>query len=143
MATAFDTLLHVPAQPQRQAISGYQHRRGMLASLAGIAAAGATAVAAQAPDPVLELAARAQALQAQADALEAVGDDEGANHVWGLRWLADEQVLATAPTSLAGLVQQLRIVGDRLHGGTRGPEDGDDVHRLAGFAEALNGRAVA
>ena len=150
MAPASDTRTRAHLQPAHlppagRSLTSGQHRRGMLASLAGIAAAGAVAAPAQAtaPDPVLALVDRAERFQRQGDALAAVGDERGAGQFWHLRWLADDEVLATRPTTMAGLAQQIRILGDRLHGGSRFPEDGDEAHRLADFAEALNGRAVA
>ena len=143
MANAFDTLLHVPAQPQPQAISGYQHkRRDLLGRLAGIAAVAAAAPAqAAAPDPVLALVGRAEAFQRQGDALAAVRDSDGASHFWGLKWDTDDVMLATQPTTMAGLIHQMKIVADRLEGGTRGRLDAEDVWRLAGFAEVLAARA--
>jgi hypothetical protein len=124
-------------------VTGHQHRRGVLGALAGIAAAGAAAPAQAAPDPVLALVDRAETFQRQADALEAVGDEDGASELWHRRFLADEDVLATAPTTLAGLAQQLRIMADRLEIGTRGEADSDDVRKLMRYATALAGRAAA
>ena len=150
MASANVSPIHALLQPAHlppagRSLSSGQHRRGMLASLAGIAAAGAVAAPAHAaePDPVLALVDRAERFQRQGDALAAVRDSDGASHFWGLKWDADDVMLATQPTTMAGLIHQMKIVADRLEGGTRGRLDAEDVWRLAGFAEALGGRLPA
>ena len=109
-----------------------------------VLAAGAAAAPVQAtePDPVLALVERAERFQRQVDAFAAVGDSEGAGHSWHLRWLADDDVLATRPSTVPGLVQQLKILANCLHGSTRVREDGDDLFRCADFAEALGRRAI-
>lgn len=147
MADASDTRTRALLQPGHlppagRHLSGYQHRRGALLSLAGLAA-GAAAAPAQvaAPDPVLALVSRAEAFQRQGDALAAVRDSDGASHFWGLKWDTDDVMLATQPTTMAGLIHQMKIVADRLEGGTRGRLDAEDVWRLAGFAEVLAARA--
>ena len=133
---------HLP--PAGRSLTSGQHRRAVLASLAGIAA-GAVAAPAHAaePDPVLALVDRAERFQRQGDALAAVRDSDGASHFWGLKWDADDVMLATQPTTMAGLIHQMKIVADRLEGGTRGRLDAEDMRRLAGFAEALGGRLPA
>ena len=147
MAPASDTRTRAHLQPAHlppagRSLTSGQHRRGMLASLAGLAA-GAAAATAQAtdPDPLLSIIARAEAFRRQGEALHAAGDEAGALRLWSLQWQTDDEALATQPGTMLGLVEQLRTFADRLVGGTRGREDADDLYRLAGFAETLAGRA--
>ena len=121
-----------------------QHRRGALLSLAGLAA-GATAVTAQAadPDPVLALVDRAEALRRQADSLNSVGDERGSDQLLDASWAVADEATATTPTTMEGLVAQLRILGDRLSEGTRGQQDAADAFAIMRHASALSTRAAA
>ena len=122
-----------------------QHRRGALLSLAGIAAAGAGAATAQAaePDPVLALIERAEALRRQADSLNSVGDERGSDQLLDASWAVADEATATTPTTMEGLVAQLRILGDRLSEGTRGQQDAADAFAIMRHASALSTRAAA
>ena len=148
MAVATDTLPVAHLQPSHlppagRTLSSGQHRRSMLASLAGIAA-GAVAAPAQAaePDPVLALITRYDALERQGAALLLVGDEDGGAMLLDAAWRAADEATATAPTTIGGLIAQLRVLGERLTEGSRQDDaDAADAFAIMRHAQALAGRA--
>ena len=127
-------------------------RRAALGQLAGtvtggtLAAAGVAVAQPAAPlvaDPVLALAARYDSLERQGEALLLACDEEGGAMLLDAAWRAADEAIATAPTTWAGLIEQLRIMAERLTAGTRGERDGTDAHTVMRNAEMLAGRAVA
>ena len=130
---------------QTACVSTRRRAIGQLAVGAAAAAAAAVpAIAEAAPDPVLPLAARYDALERQGAALLRVGDEDGGATLLDAAWRAGDEAIATSPTTVEGLAAQLRIMAERLSAGTRGRErDGGDAYAVMRHAQALAGRVSA
>ena len=124
---------------QTACVSTRRRAIGQLAVGAGAATAAAVpAIAKAAPDPVLALVARTDALQRQAGAFQAAGDEDASDRFLDLAWAAGDEVMATTPATWEGLYAQLRVLAGRL--------DYDEeiaLLRLRDFAQTLARRASA